>query len=83
MGAMCYYPGYWALLTKLLNARVAAAACGLITIANLGGFVGPYAIGFLNDHTGTQLAGVLLLVRQHHPRRQRPRLPAHPLNVAP
>lgn len=62
MGAMCFYPGYWALLTKLLNPRVAAAACGLITIANLGGFVGPYAIGFLNDHTGTQFVGVLLLV---------------------
>ena len=61
MGAMSYYPGYWALPTKLLNARVAAAACGLITIANLGGFVGPYAIGFLNDHTGTQLAGVIMI----------------------
>ena len=62
MGNMSYYPCYWALPTKLLSARVAAAACGLITIANLGGFVGPYAIGFLNDHTGTQVAGMLLLV---------------------
>jgi ACS family tartrate transporter-like MFS transporter len=62
MGNMSYYPCYWALPTKLLSARIAAAACGLITIANLGGFVGPYAIGFLNDHTGTQVAGMLLLV---------------------
>jgi ACS family tartrate transporter-like MFS transporter len=62
MGNMSYYPCYWALPTKLLNPRLAAAACGLITMANLGGFVGPYAIGFLNDHTGTQMAGVLMLV---------------------
>jgi fucose permease len=41
---------------------VAAAACGLITMANIGGFVGPYAIGFFTDLTGTQMAGVLVLV---------------------
>jgi uncharacterized membrane protein len=34
----------------------------LITMANLGGFVGPYAIGFFTDLTGTQLAGVLVLL---------------------
>ena len=62
MGVMSYYPCYWALPTKLLSARVAAAVCGLITMANLGGFVGPYAIGFLTDMTGTQVAGVLFLV---------------------
>lgn len=62
MGIMSYYPCYWALPTKLLNARIAAAVCGLITMANIGGFVGPYAIGFLIDLTGTQVAGVLVLV---------------------
>ena len=62
MGIMSYYPCYWALPTKLLNARIAAAVCGLITMANIGGFVGPYAIGFLTDRTGTQVAGVLALV---------------------
>jgi fucose permease len=31
-------------------------------MANIGGFVGPYAIGFLTDRTGTQVAGVLALV---------------------
>jgi len=31
-------------------------------MANFGGFVGPYAIGFLTDMTGTQVAGVLFLV---------------------
>jgi MFS transporter, ACS family, tartrate transporter len=62
MGIMSYYPCYWALPTKLLNARIAAAVCGLITMANIGGFVGPYAIGFLTDLTGTQVAGMLVLV---------------------
>jgi len=62
MGIMSYYPCYWALPTKLLNGRVAAAACGLITMANIGGFVGPYAIGFFTDLTGTQVAGVMVLL---------------------
>jgi ACS family tartrate transporter-like MFS transporter len=62
MGIMSYYPCYWTLPTKMLSARMAAAACGLITMANLGGFAGPYAIGFFTDLTGTQVAGVMLLV---------------------
>lgn len=62
MGTLSYYPCYWALPTKLLSGRVAAAACGLITMANIGGFVGPYAIGFFTDLTGTQVAGVMVLL---------------------
>lgn len=62
MGIMSYYTCYWALPTKLLNARMAAAACGLLSMANLGGFMGPYAMGLFTDLTGTQMAGVLLLV---------------------
>ena len=62
MGLMSYYPGYWTLPTKLLSPRAAAAVCGLITMANIGGFVGPYLIGFLTDLTGSQVAGVLVLV---------------------
>ncbi len=60
---MSYHSPYWALPTKLLSAGVAAAAFGFINlIANLGGLVGPYAIGFLTDRTGTYVAGVLLPV---------------------
>ena len=63
MGIMSYYPTYWALPTKLLSAGAAAGAFGFINlIANLGGFVGPYAIGLLTDLTGTYVAGILLLV---------------------
>lgn len=60
---MSYYPPYWALPTRLLSDRAAAASFGFINlIANLGGFAGPYMVGFLTDRTGTYVAGVLLLV---------------------
>jgi ACS family tartrate transporter-like MFS transporter len=63
MGIMSYYPPYWALPTRLLSERAAAASFGFINlIANLGGFAGPYAVGFLTDRTGTYVAGVMLLV---------------------
>jgi ACS family tartrate transporter-like MFS transporter len=63
MGIMSFYPPFWALPTRMLDARWAAASFGFINlIANLGGFVGPYMIGFLTDRTGTYLAGVMLLV---------------------
>ena len=63
MGVMSYYPPYWALPTRLLTATTAAASFGFINlIANLGGFAGPYMVGFLTDRTGTYPAGVFLLV---------------------
>jgi ACS family tartrate transporter-like MFS transporter len=63
MGIMSYYAPFWALPTQLLSARWAAASFGFINlIANLGGFAGPYLIGFLTDRTGTYVAGVLLMV---------------------
>jgi ACS family tartrate transporter-like MFS transporter len=63
VGVMSYYAPFWALPTQLLSARWAAASFGFINlIANLGGFAGPYLIGFLTDRTGTYVAGVLLMV---------------------
>jgi nitrate/nitrite transporter NarK len=41
---------------------VVPAACGIITVANVGGFVGPYAMGFLTDLTGSQFGGVMVMV---------------------
>jgi ACS family tartrate transporter-like MFS transporter len=47
----------------MLSARTAAASFGFINlIANLGGFVGPYMVGFLTDYTGNYSAGVYLMV---------------------
>ncbi len=63
MGIMCYYPTYWALPTRILSARQAAASFGFVNlVANFGGFAGPYMVGFLTDRTGTYVAGVLFLV---------------------
>jgi MFS transporter, ACS family, tartrate transporter len=44
---------FWALATSFLSGS--AAACGIALInsfGNLGGFIGPYLIGFLKDRTG-------------------------------
>ena len=63
VGIMAYYPALWAMPTHLLSERSAAASFGFINLtANFGGFVGPYAIGFLTDRTGSYAAGVYLLV---------------------
>ena len=63
IGVMSYYPTFWALPAQMLSPRTAAASFGFINlIANLGGFAGPYAVGYLTDRTGTYAAGVLLLV---------------------
>jgi MFS transporter, ACS family, tartrate transporter len=54
---------FWALPTVFLGGTAAAASIGLInSIGNLGGFVGPYVIGFLTDRTGTYVAGIFYLV---------------------
>ena len=59
---MCYYPPLWALPTRLLSQRSAAAGFGFINlIANFGGFSGPYMVGFLTDRTGSYSAGVYFM----------------------
>lgn len=63
MGIMSYYAPYWALATRLTRERSAAACVGFLNlVANLGGFAGPYALGFLTDRTGSYSAGVLFIV---------------------
>ena len=61
-GIMCYYAAYWALTTQLLSQRAAAAGFGFVNlIAALGGFSGPYMVGFLTDRTGSYSAGVYFM----------------------
>ncbi len=63
MGLYSYLPAFWALPTTFLSEAAAAACIGLInSFGNLGGFAGPYAVGFLSDKTGSYTAGVLYLV---------------------
>ncbi|HYO81458.1 MAG TPA: MFS transporter, partial [Bryobacteraceae bacterium] len=54
---------FWTIATTLLSGRAAAASVGLInSFGNLGGFVGPYTVGWLATHTSGFEAGVLYMV---------------------
>jgi nitrate/nitrite transporter NarK len=57
-----YLPGFWALPTSFLTGSAAAASIGLInSVGNLGGFVGPYVVGYVSRVTGSFFGGVLYL----------------------
>jgi D-galactonate transporter len=61
-GLYSYLPGFWALPASFLTESAAAASIGLInSVGNLGGFVGPYIIGYLNTKTGSFYTGVIYL----------------------
>ncbi len=54
---------FWALPTIFLSGPAAAASIALINATgNLGGFAGPYMIGYLADLTGGYTAGLLYLM---------------------
>ncbi len=65
LAAMCshsYIPVFWQLPTSFLTEAAAAACIGMInSFGNLGGFAGPYVIGFLTDRTGTYQAGIIYI----------------------
>jgi ACS family tartrate transporter-like MFS transporter len=53
---------FWSLPTRFLTGGAAAAGIGLInTLGSLGGFVGPYAVGYLRDLTGDYASGLVFL----------------------
>jgi ACS family tartrate transporter-like MFS transporter len=54
---------FWSLPTMFLSGPAAAASVALINATgNLGGFAGPYMIGYLADLTGGYTAGLLYLI---------------------
>jgi MFS transporter, ACS family, tartrate transporter len=65
LAAMCshsYIPVFWQLPTSFLTEAAAAACIGMInSFGNLGGFAGPYVIGFLTDRTGSYQAGIIYI----------------------
>ena len=57
-----YYPVFWSIPTMVLSETAAAASFGMInSIGHIGGFIGPYAVGRLNDRTGSLLDAFLLI----------------------
>jgi ACS family tartrate transporter-like MFS transporter len=62
MGLYSYTPPFWSLPTALLRGPAAAAGVAFInSVGNLGGFVGPYLMGWLQDASGDFLTGLRLL----------------------
>ena len=61
-GILCFQATYWALPTSFLTGRAAAAGLAVIvSIGNLGGFVGPYLIGELKQVTAGFVIPLLAL----------------------
>jgi nitrate/nitrite transporter NarK len=67
-GIMCYQATFWPVPSSFLTGRAAAGGLALIvSIGNLGGFVGPYVIGEIREATGSfawalmAVAGCLLV----------------------
>jgi MFS transporter, ACS family, tartrate transporter len=68
VGIMCYQSTFWPIPSSFLTGSAAAGGLALIvSIGNLGGFVGPYLIGIIRESTGSfswaliAVAGFLLL----------------------
>ena len=65
IGVMANYaaiPTFWTLPTGFLTGSAAAGGIALInSIGSLGGFVGPYAIGWIKDATGETTLGLVVL----------------------
>ncbi|MEP6904007.1 MAG: MFS transporter, partial [Actinomycetota bacterium] len=61
-GLFGYLPGFWAIPAAFLTESAAAASIGLInSVGNLGGFVGPYIVGYLNNQTNSFYAPIIYL----------------------
>jgi MFS transporter, ACS family, tartrate transporter len=62
MGAYAAVPAFWTLPTGFLTGSAAAGGIALInSIGSLGGFVGPYAVGWIKDATGETTLGLVAL----------------------
>jgi ACS family tartrate transporter-like MFS transporter len=63
MGIYGSFGPFWSIPASFLTATAAAGAIAMInSIGNLGGFVGPYAMGFIRDATGSFDGGIMFLV---------------------
>lgn len=57
-----YYPVFWSVPTEFLSESAAAACFGLInSVGHMGGFIGPTAVGYLNDWTRGMAAAFVFI----------------------
>jgi ACS family tartrate transporter-like MFS transporter len=62
MGNYAAIPTFWTLPTGFLTGSAAAGGIALInSIGSLGGFAGPYALGWIKDATGETTLGLVVL----------------------
>lgn len=63
VGIMAAYPSLWSMPTSFLSSAAAAASIGMInSFGNLGGFAGPYLIGWFSNRSGDFLGGTWSMV---------------------
>ncbi|MFJ9626092.1 MFS transporter [Streptomyces sp. NPDC101175] len=61
-GMYSFKSPFWALPTQFLTRSTAAVAVAVVnSIGNLGGFFGPYTIGWVKDSTGSATGGLVFL----------------------
>lgn len=62
VGMYCSQPVFWAMPATYLTGIAAAGGIAFInSVGNLGGFVGPFMVGWLKDHAGGFQAGLVFL----------------------
>jgi MFS transporter, ACS family, tartrate transporter len=60
-GVMAARPPFWAMPSDFLtDAKAAAGIAAINSIGNLGGFLGPYLIGWARETTGSFTAGLMI-----------------------
>jgi ACS family tartrate transporter-like MFS transporter len=61
-GLKAYLPAFWSLPSLFLTEAAAAGSIGLInSVGNLGGYIGPKVLGYVETKTGSFLPGILFL----------------------
>ncbi len=61
-GLKAYLPAFWALPSLFLTEAAAAGSVGLInSVGNLGGFIGPKVLGYVETKVGSFIPGMMFL----------------------
>jgi MFS family permease len=62
LGLYAYLGPFWAIVSQMLPPKTAGGSMGLINaLGNLGGFTGPFVVGYLNSRSGNFTAAFIFL----------------------